>query len=44
MKGVGTLVSAAMALRHVATTPRMWRALVAVNNDTITQVGLERYT
>ena len=44
MKGVSTLVSAAMALRLAVMTPRMWRGLVAVNNDTILRVALERYT
>jgi hypothetical protein len=43
MKGVGTLVSAAMALQRVVMTLRMWRGLVAVN-ETIIQVALERRT
>jgi hypothetical protein len=44
MKGVSTLVSVAMALRRVVMKARMWRGLVAVNNDTILRVALERYT
>jgi hypothetical protein len=44
MKDASTLVSVAMALRLVVMTPRMWRGLVAVNNDTILRVALERYT
>jgi hypothetical protein len=42
MKGVSTLVSAAMALQRVVMMPRMWRGLVAVN-ETITPVALERH-
>jgi hypothetical protein len=44
MKGAGTLVSAAMALRRVIMTPRMWHGLVVVNNNTIIRVALEKYT